>query len=201
MGVWWWSVPLAGLGLVGQYLAGRRSWSAWVVGLVDEGLWLAYAVWTAQWMFGVSALVYSWVYLRNLRSWRGEHNARVRAADRSWRLLARSTGGGRRVVLRWAAALIVPTGFAFACSAGSSSLTPTAVPDSFGHGRQLAVGAAPSPAAVPTLTRSATVARARECGMAVPWADGGRADALVKCRRRLVWRDRRWVAAEAAVLR
>jgi len=65
-----WSVPLAGLGLAGLGLAGRRSYWGWALGLVDEGLWVAYGVHTRQWSFCVSAAAYSWVYWRNLADWR-----------------------------------------------------------------------------------------------------------------------------------
>jgi hypothetical protein len=69
MNHWYWSAPLAGFGLVGLYLAGRRSYWGWVVGLLDEVLWIVYAVNTRQWPFCLSALAYGWVYGRNLRSW------------------------------------------------------------------------------------------------------------------------------------
>jgi hypothetical protein len=85
-GAWGWSVPLATLGLAGQYLAGRRSWWGWAVGIADEALWMAYAAQTRQWMFGVSALVYAWVYARNLVAWRGFGWLPVRAREvrRGW---------------------------------------------------------------------------------------------------------------------
>jgi hypothetical protein len=66
---WYWSGPLAGFGLIGLYLAGRKSYWGWVVGLADEVLWIIYAVHTGQWSFCVSALAYAWVYGRNLRAW------------------------------------------------------------------------------------------------------------------------------------
>jgi hypothetical protein len=65
-----WSPVLAGFGLVGLWLAGRRSWWGWALGLVDEALWIVYAATTRQWAFAVSALAYAWVYARNLREWR-----------------------------------------------------------------------------------------------------------------------------------
>jgi hypothetical protein len=69
MTAWYWSVLLAGFGLIGLYLAGRNSYWGWAVGLVDEALWTIYAVQTRQWAFCLSALAYGWVYVRNLRAW------------------------------------------------------------------------------------------------------------------------------------
>lgn len=65
-----WSTLLAGFGLVGLYLAGRNSAWGWALGLVDEALWIVYAISTRQWAFCLSALAYGWVYGRNLRAWR-----------------------------------------------------------------------------------------------------------------------------------
>jgi hypothetical protein len=72
MALWCWNAALAGLGLAGQYLAGRRSLWGWVVGLLNEALWIAYAAWTEQWLFAASAVAYGGVYLRNLRAWRAQ---------------------------------------------------------------------------------------------------------------------------------
>jgi len=66
---WYWSVLLAGFGLIGLYLAGRKSYWGWAVGLVDEVLWTIYAVQTRQWACCLSAIAYGWVYTRNLRAW------------------------------------------------------------------------------------------------------------------------------------
>jgi hypothetical protein len=62
-----WSVVLAGVGLAGLYLAGRRSHWGWALGLVDEMLWIVYGASTGQWAFCLSALAYGWVYAGNLR--------------------------------------------------------------------------------------------------------------------------------------
>jgi hypothetical protein len=66
---WYWSVLLAGFGLIGLYLAGRNNYWGWALGLLDEALWVVYAVHTQQWAFCLSAMAYGWVYLRNLRAW------------------------------------------------------------------------------------------------------------------------------------
>jgi hypothetical protein len=66
---WYWSPLLAGFGVLGLLLAGRRNCWGWALGLVDEALWVAYAILTRQWAFCLSALAYGWVYGRNLRDW------------------------------------------------------------------------------------------------------------------------------------
>jgi hypothetical protein len=66
---WYWSTLLAGFGLIGLYLAGRNNYWGWALGLVDEALWIVYAVSTRQWAFCLSALAYGWIYFRNLRAW------------------------------------------------------------------------------------------------------------------------------------
>ncbi len=83
MTAWYWSAPLAGFGVVGLALAGRRSYWGWVLGLVDEALWVVYAVRSSQWSFCVSAAAYGWVYARNLRAWRRAASATAAAGGSS----------------------------------------------------------------------------------------------------------------------
>jgi hypothetical protein len=64
-----WSWTLTAIGVTGLYLAGRRSWTGWAIGLAAQTLWLTYAIVTRQWGFIVSALAYGAVYTRNLRAW------------------------------------------------------------------------------------------------------------------------------------
>jgi hypothetical protein len=59
--MWWWSWLLTAVGVLGLYLAGRRSPWGWAVGLGAQGLWLAYAVATTQYGFIASALAYGLV--------------------------------------------------------------------------------------------------------------------------------------------
>ncbi|MFI7551938.1 hypothetical protein ACIBQ2_19555 [Micromonospora sediminimaris] len=66
-----WSWLLMAVGVTGLYLAGKRSWTGWAVGLAAQGLWLAYSIATGQWGFLVSCFVYGAIYLRNLRAWLG----------------------------------------------------------------------------------------------------------------------------------
>lgn len=64
-----WSWLLMAVGVTGLWLAGKRSWTGWAVGLAAQGLWLAYAITTRQWGFLASCFVYGAVYLRNLHAW------------------------------------------------------------------------------------------------------------------------------------
>jgi hypothetical protein len=68
----YWSYVLTAVGILGLYLAGRKLWWAWLIGLGAQSLWVAYAVVTKQWGFIVSALAYGWVYARNALRWRAE---------------------------------------------------------------------------------------------------------------------------------
>lgn len=65
-----WSYLLAGVGVFGLYLAGKKNPMGWAVGLGAQALWIAYALATEQWGFIVSALAYGWVYGKNYRSWK-----------------------------------------------------------------------------------------------------------------------------------
>ncbi|MEU7996171.1 hypothetical protein AB0B83_12655 [Micromonospora sp. NPDC049060] len=64
-----WSWLLMTVGVTGLYLAGKRSWTGWAVGLAGQVLWLAYSLVTEQWGFLASCFVYGAVYVRNLRAW------------------------------------------------------------------------------------------------------------------------------------
>ena len=97
---WLWSVLLAGLGLAGLWLAGRRSRWGWLLGLGDEALWMAYGVQSRQWAFCASAAAYSWVYAQNLLAWRrDEHPPRQQRSgcpgfSRRWRAGVRRPARG-----------------------------------------------------------------------------------------------------------
>lgn len=67
---WWWSWLLMVVGVTGMYLAGRRLWWGWLVGLGSEVLWLVYAIQTQQWGFIPFALIYAAVFIKNAREWR-----------------------------------------------------------------------------------------------------------------------------------
>lgn len=77
----WWSWVLPALGVLTIYLAGRKYWWAWLIGIGAEGLWVAYATVSHQWGFYVSAMAYGGVYLRNLLRWRHEAKQREEISD------------------------------------------------------------------------------------------------------------------------
>lgn len=62
-----WSWLLGALGVLGLYLAGRRSPWGWALGIGVQILWLAYALATRQWGFIATALAYGAVNIVNLR--------------------------------------------------------------------------------------------------------------------------------------
>lgn len=71
----YWSWILTTVGVTGLYLAGRKVWWAWLIGLGAQFLWLAYAIATGQYGFIASAFAYGWVYAVNAKKWiaaRGE---------------------------------------------------------------------------------------------------------------------------------
>lgn len=74
-----WSWILTFVGISGLYLAGRKRWAGWAIGLGAQVLWVAYAVATRQWGFIFSAIAYGSVYALNVRRWRAEKKAEVDA--------------------------------------------------------------------------------------------------------------------------
>lgn len=66
----YWSYLLTAVGVLGIWLAGRKSSAGWAVGLGAQTLWITYAVATQQWGFILSAVVYGTVYAKNFITWR-----------------------------------------------------------------------------------------------------------------------------------
>lgn len=124
MSDWRWNLQLSGLGLLTLYLAGRKTQWAWIVGLIDEALWAAYAVATRQWAFCASAVVYAGLYLRNLYRWHAE---------------TRHVGRGRRIVTAAVAFLttsVAVLAASLACSACHSARNPY-LPREFQAGQKI----------------------------------------------------------------
>lgn len=67
-----WSVALAGVGILGIYLAGSKNLFGWLVSFAAQGAWVIFALVTGQYGFILSALAYGWVYGRNFLRWRRE---------------------------------------------------------------------------------------------------------------------------------
>lgn len=67
-----WSFILMAFGVAGLYLAGKKNYWGWGLGLVAQALWASYAITTGQWGFLISAFVYGVVYARNFFKWAPE---------------------------------------------------------------------------------------------------------------------------------
>lgn len=59
------------MGATGLYIAGRKNWAGWAIGLGAQVLWVVYTLTTRQWGFLVSAALYGGVYVHNILRWRG----------------------------------------------------------------------------------------------------------------------------------
>lgn len=65
----WWSWGLTVLGVTGLVLAGKKIWWSWLIGLLAQVFWIAYALTTKQYGFVGSALVYGTTYAINAHKW------------------------------------------------------------------------------------------------------------------------------------
>jgi hypothetical protein len=65
-----WPWVLVSVGILSMYLAGRKSWTGWALGVCAQGLWIAYGITTHQYAFIVTAILYGIVYGKNLLEWR-----------------------------------------------------------------------------------------------------------------------------------
>lgn len=74
-----WSWSLALIGVTGLYLVTRRNWRGYLIGVLVQLLWIAYAIITRQWGFIVSALVYGFVNSLGLYGWRKEEKEKEHA--------------------------------------------------------------------------------------------------------------------------
>ena len=71
--LWSWALTL--VGVLCFWLAGRKVWWAWYVGLAGQVTWLAYSLVTQQWGFLLGVVLYTVVYTRNAVRWTKEHRA------------------------------------------------------------------------------------------------------------------------------
>jgi hypothetical protein len=67
-----WSYVLAVIGVTGIFFVGRKTIWGWLVLLVNEVLWIAYALITDQYGFIFSAIAYGIVYVKSYLLWREE---------------------------------------------------------------------------------------------------------------------------------
>lgn len=77
--IWSWLLTLTGVTCF--FLAGRKVWWAWYVGLAAQVLWLAYSLVTQQWGFLIGCALYGWVYTQNCIAWTREHRATPTPTD------------------------------------------------------------------------------------------------------------------------
>jgi nicotinamide riboside transporter PnuC len=68
----YWSYILAAIGVTGTFFVGRKVIWAWLVLLVNECLWMIYAVTTKQYGFIIAAIAYAVVYIRSFLHWKNE---------------------------------------------------------------------------------------------------------------------------------
>ena len=70
-----WSWVLTCVGVTGLFLIGKHKWYGFLIGGLNECLWVVYAFSTKQYGFIVGALLYGTVHLRSGLSWfRRSHN-------------------------------------------------------------------------------------------------------------------------------
>jgi len=67
-----WSWVLAVIGVTGIFFVGRKTIWGWHILLLNETLWITYAVITKQYGFIFSALAYGIVYIKSYMLWRKE---------------------------------------------------------------------------------------------------------------------------------
>jgi len=73
----YWSWILAVVGVTGMFFVGKKTVWGWLVLLVNECIWIGYAVATKQYGFIVMALAYSFVYVKSFFHWKRDENIGV----------------------------------------------------------------------------------------------------------------------------
>lgn len=69
-----WSWVLAVIGVTGIFLVGKKTIWGWLILLLNETIWIIYAVSTEQYGFIVMALAYAAVYIKSYIHWKREEN-------------------------------------------------------------------------------------------------------------------------------
>ncbi len=67
-----WSWILAAIGVTGIFFVGRKTIWGWLILLLNECIWIAYALATDQYGFIVMATAYAAVYIKSYISWKKE---------------------------------------------------------------------------------------------------------------------------------
>lgn len=68
-----WSWVLAIVGVFGIFFVGQKKIWGWPLLLLNECLWIAYAIQTKQYGFIFAAIVYGGVYVKSYLFWRKDH--------------------------------------------------------------------------------------------------------------------------------
>ena len=76
-----WSWVLAVIGVTGIFFVGRKTIWGWHILLLNETLWITYAVITKQYGFIFSALAYGIVYIKSYMLWRKEEDPTSEIAE------------------------------------------------------------------------------------------------------------------------
>ena len=66
------SFVIAGVGILGSYLQGRKTAWGWAVGFTSEILWIVSGLLTAQWGLAIAGAAYASVAVHNFFKWRRE---------------------------------------------------------------------------------------------------------------------------------
>lgn len=67
-----WSWILAAVGVTGIFFVGKKAIWAWLILLINECIWIAYAITTKQYGFIVMATAYAIVYIKSYIEWKRE---------------------------------------------------------------------------------------------------------------------------------
>ena len=65
-----WSWVLAVVGITGIFFVGRKTVWGWLVLMVNECLWVAYALHTRQYGFILASIGYGTVYIKSYVKWK-----------------------------------------------------------------------------------------------------------------------------------
>jgi nicotinamide riboside transporter PnuC len=66
-----WSFILSGLAVLGLYFTGKKKPIGWLIGLFNSGLWVIYAIVTAQYGFMLSTVFFVIIQAKSYMEWTG----------------------------------------------------------------------------------------------------------------------------------
>jgi hypothetical protein len=65
-----WSWVLAIVGCTGIFFVGKKTLSGWLILMLNECLWLIYAITTRQYGFILASVGYGAIYIKSYSEWR-----------------------------------------------------------------------------------------------------------------------------------